>query len=477
MMPQGDENHKERGLQLSAMASLLHAQETGQELADLIAASEAEEATLGEREKATIREARRDYERLRRIPSELAERKAGLSSEAYGVWSKARAAEGGNGDFSAFAPTLAKCFSTAAEVAACGEGVSDPYDACLDEFERGMSGARIEELFDAVRARLTPLIKKCNAATSPPSIEPLLPTGSNPSSFSVEAQTALSAEIVAALGLDPGSSRLDVSVHPFSTSFSPVDVRITTRFSDSEWYQALAGSVHEAGHSMYEAGLRNTALPVDRAVSMGVHESQSLFWERHIGLSRPFWTWAGPRVREQLGVAYDDDALYAATNALQSPSLIRVEADELQYPLHVIVRFEIERALLRGEMKVDDVPAVWNAKMEELLGVAVPNDAKGCLQDVHWSGLAIGYFPSYLLGAMMAAQLWHHCQLAIPDVEARIAAGDFAPVLSWLRANVHDKGVLHPSIDALLEDAVGEPLKPEYFLTYLEDKFGKLYGL
>ena len=193
---------------------------------------------------------------------------------------------------------------------------------------------------------------------------------------------------------------------------------------------------------------------MDRAVSMGVHESQSLFWERHIGLSRPFWTWAGPQVRERLGVEADDDALYAACNALQRPSLIRVEADELQYPLHVILRFEIERGVLNGEVSVDDIPAVWDKRMSELLGVEVPSNAKGCLQDVHWSGLAIGYFPSYLLGAMMAAQLWHHCRLAVPDVDGKIASGDFAPILSW---RLWGAPVLRRGLSTVPTDQLGKP--------------------
>ena len=182
-------------------------------------------------------------------------------------------------------------------------------------------------------------------------------------------------------------------------------------------------------------------------------------------------------MRETLGVAADDDALYAAANAVQAQSLIRVEADELSYPMHVILRFEIERALLRGELAVGDVPATWNARMGDLLGVTPESDAKGCLQDVHWSSLAIGYFPSYLLGAMMAAQLQHYCRAALPQFDELLAKGEFKPILAWLRTNVHDQGLLHPSMDALLEHACGEPLNPEYFLGYLEDKYRALYGL
>lgn len=472
MMPQNDANHAERGAQLAALAGVIHEQETSAELAALVEASEAEVAALGDRDAANLREARRDYDRLQRVPVELAERQASLSSEAYGVWAKARE----SGDWSAFAPTLAACFATAKEVAACRAPGADAYDECLQSFERGMSAARLDEVFGAARARLAPLIADCLASGYQPSRAPLSVEGAAGASFPAETQAALSRSIVEALGLDLSGGRLDLSVHPFSTSFGPRDVRITTRFAEDEWYQGLAGSMHEAGHSMYEAGLRDTALPVDTALSMGVHESQSLFWERHVGLSRPFWSFAGPRVRASLGLGASDDELYEAVNAVRR-SLIRVEADELTYPMHVIVRYEIERDLVRGAIGVDAVPARWDAGMTELLGVAPPSDKEGCLQDVHWSSLAIGYFPTYLLGAMAAAQLWHHAKAQLPGLEAQIATGDFAPVKAWLGEKVHDQGTVHESMDALLIDAVGEPLNPEHFVSYLEEKYRKLYRL
>lgn len=327
MMPQSDENHAERGQQLAALAGVVHAQSTSSELGQLIEQAVADGPRTDARDAAMLREAERDYSRQGMLTAELAERQASLSSEAYGVWTKAREAS----EYSAFAPTLARCFDTAREVAAC-RSAGDPYDECLQDFERGMSGDRIEELFGMVRERLAPLLRECLASPSKPSTAALAGAAPGDKAFAVEAQQELSTSIVSALGLRMEShARLDLSVHPFSTSFSPNDVRITTRFDEAEWYQGLAGSIHEAGHSMYEAGLRSTALPCDRAVSMGVHESQSLFWERHIGLSRPFWSWAGPQVREKLGVRATDDELHAAVNAVSQKSLIRVEADELSY--------------------------------------------------------------------------------------------------------------------------------------------------
>ncbi len=472
MMPQAEENHSERGAQLAALAGVVHAQSTSLELRDLIAKCEAGISSLEAREATAVREAKRDYDRQAALPAELAERQASLSSEAYSVWSKAREAD----DFDAFAPMLRRCFETAREVAACRSPRGDPYDESLQSFERGMSGDRIEELFDAVQARLVPLLRKCLDSPYQPSTAPLSASAEG-ETFPVDSQLSLSKSIVAALGLDMASNaRLDLSVHPFSTSFGPTDVRITTRFSEHEWYQGLAGSIHEAGHSMYEAGLRPSALPVDVAVSMGVHESQSLFWERHVGLSRPFWSWAGPRVREALGVSSSDEMLFEAANAVQRDNRIRVEADELTYPMHVVLRFGIERSLLRGDLSVEELPAVWDARMRELLGVEPRSDAEGCLQDVHWSSLAIGYFPSYLLGAMMAAQLAHFCRADV-DMDGCLERGEFGEVLGWLREKVHDKGVMYPSMDELLTEVCGEGLNATYFCEYLEEKYGALYRL
>ena len=472
MMPDSEANHAERGAQLAALASVIHSQATSEDMGLLIDQAKAEGTPPDARDAAVLREAARDYERQKMLSAELAERQAALSSEAYGVWAKAREAN----DFEAFAPTLAKCFATAREVAECRSPGGDAYDESLQEFERGMSGDRIDGIFAAARERLAPLLRACLDSPTQPSTAPLRSTdGAAP--FPVEKQRELSSTIVGALGLAMQSNcRLDLSVHPFSTSFGPGDVRITTRFDTNEWYQGLAGSIHEAGHSMYEAGLRPSALPVDRAVSMGVHESQSLFWERHIGLSRPFWSWAGPQVRESLGVTASDDELYAACNAVSPESLIRVEADELSYPMHVILRFEIERALLRGELEVADVPAKWNAAMSELLGATPPPTHRAACRTC--TGRRSRSATSFvLLGAMMAAQLDHHARLALPDMDDLIARGEFAPILAWLREKVHDKGVVHPSMDELLLSAVGEPLEPRYFIEHLERKYSALYGL
>jgi len=479
MMSHADATSKARGGHLAALAGVIHEKSTAGELGDAIAAAERDLAKGGAdaRDMAAVRDARRDFDMETKISSELATRKAALSAEAYSTWNKARTAS----DFSMFEETLSRCFAVAAEVAEARADGRPIYDTCLDEFERGMPAERIAGIFDEVKAALQPLIQQVLQSEHKPSEAPLsTPTGVD--SFDLKAQETLNKDIVKSLGFNFDQGRVDVSVHPFTTSFSPADVRITSRFNDKEWYQGLAGSVHECGHAMYESQLRDTGLPVDQALSMGVHESQSLFWERHIGLSRPFWKWCGPKVRDALGVVGDDEELYRAVNHVKQ-GFIRVEADELTYPMHVILRYTLERKLMSGEMTVAELPEAWNRGMEELLGVEVPDDAKGCLQDVHWSALAIGYFPTYLLGAMMAAQLSHYIRqdaefrAAHGDVDELIAAGNFAPFKEWLRVHIHDNGSLHDSMDTLLQAEFGEPLMPKYFISYLQDKYADIYQL
>jgi carboxypeptidase Taq len=257
----------------------------------------------------------------------------------------------------------------------------------------------------------------------------------------------------------------------------PSDVRITSRFREDEWYQGLAGTIHEGGHAIYEQNVgKLTPLSIDSALSMGTHESQSLFWERHVGLSRAFWKWATPILKETLDdddlESYTQEDIYGAVNAV-SQSLIRVEADELTYPLHVILRYNIEKDVIGGDLKVEDIPERWNADMKEMLNIDVPSDDKGCLQDVHW----FGYFPTYLIGAVAAAQLEHYCKKDIPDMADKMGKGEFAEIRAWLTAKVHQHGRRYTSLDAMLEDQVGEPLNPKYFMEHMTSKYRDLYKL
>jgi carboxypeptidase Taq len=305
-----------------------------------------------------------------------------------------------------------------------------------------------------------------------PSEEPLEGT------FAIAKQQALSEKLVKAIGYDTDQGRIDVSVHPFSSSMSAKDVRITSRFREDEWYQGLAGTIHEGGHAIYEQNLKASAVSLDSALSMGTHESQSLFWERHIGLSRAFWKFAHPYLPDldDSFANYTPEEVYGAVNRV-SNSFIRVEADELTYPLHVILRYNIEKDVIGGTLEVEDIGTRWNADMKALLDVDVTSDDKGVLQDVHWSALAFGYFPTYLIGAIAAAQLFHYCARDIPDVDAKIESGDFGPIKEWLGTKVHRHGKRYDSLDGMLEAQLGEALNPKYFIEYLTAKYTDLYQL
>ena len=309
-----------------------------------------------------------------------------------------------------------------------------------------------------------------------PSTDPLR-AGKDADEFPIEQQKELSRRIVTAIGFNETIGRIDVSVHPFTTSFSPNDVRITSRFRDDEWYQGLAGTIHEGGHAIYEQQLPSSALSIDTALSMGTHESQSLFWERHVGLSKPFWKWATPQLQELFDdFEYSAEEVYGAVNAV-SRSLIRVEADELTYPLHVILRYNIEKDVIQGNLDVKEIPTRWNKDMKNLLNVDVPSDDVGCLQDVHWSGLAFGYFPTYLIGSATAAQLAHYCRVDFPDMDHKMERGEFADIREWLSNKVHSHGRRYKSLDAMLEDQLGEKLNPKYFIEYLTEKYSDLYQI
>ena len=412
------------------------------------------------------------------IPSELAGRKAKLEAAANQAWVSARE----NNDFHSFAPLLKDCFDTAAEIASLQRGEENKdtislYSQMLDEFEMGMPAERIDTLFDEVQSALVPFIAKIRASENQPSLAPL-----SGRKFNIDAQKEACRTIVNAIGFDEGHGRIDVSVHPFTMSLSSgADVRITSRFTDDEWYQGLMGTIHEGGHAMYEQNLQDSDLTVDTALSMGVHESQSLFWERHVGKSKEFYHWAQPILKKafekdgQEEFPYSAEELYAAVNAVDFNNLIRVEADELTYPLHVILRYNIERDVVSGDLDINDIPKRWNADMKKFLDIDVPDDTRGCLQDIHWSFLAIGYFPTYLIGALMAAQLAHYCKQDIPDMNAKIQRGEFEEIRKWLTSKVHVHGKRYKSLDDMLVAQVGERLNTKYFIDNLTMKYTELY--
>eukprot|EP00978_Attheya_sp_CCMP212_P026520 scaffold87387_cov63-Attheya_sp.AAC.4 len=475
-MPQSDRAAAERGAQLSALAGLIHEKATSSEIASLLKTSEEQllsqaSEDVDDETKRILEVTRIDLDKKQRISPELEAKRASLSSSAYAAWVKARQAD----DFPAFEPVLRDCFDTAMQAARAMQGEEDAnkslYTTMLDEYETGMSADRIDSIFDEIQTALVPLIRRVLESSTPPSKQAL-----SGQTFPIDSQVELNRNIVTALGFDEEHGRIDVSVHPFTTSFGSADVRITSRFSDKEWYQGLAGTIHEGGHAMYEQNLGSSGLEIDEFLSMGTHESQSLFWERHVGLSRPFWNYATPLLQKAFGdqFSFTSEEVYGAVNSV-TPSLIRVEADELTYPLHVILRYQLERDVVEGRLDVTDIPQRWKDSMKELLNVDVPNDTNGCLQDVHWSGLAIGYFPTYLIGSATAAQLAHYCRQDIPDFDEQVQGGEFAEIKEWLTSKIHRHGRRYKSLDELLQAQVGEPLNPKYFIQYLTDKYTELY--
>ena len=457
----------ERGKQSAALASVIHEKSTSKLIGELLDQAK-EEASSDPRKLRNWELAKKDYDKKTCVPNELAAKQAALSAEAYTTWTKAREAD----DFSQFEECLSRCIDLSIEVTKCQPNPENKslYAAMLDEYEVGMEVERIDALFAEIKSALVPLLDRVlsDDATAP-STEPLRGT------FPVDVQQKAGFPLVRAIGYDDSRGRMDVSVHPFSMAVNPADVRITSRFREDEWYQGLAASLHEAGHAIFEQNLGTSGEPIDHALSMGMHESQSLFWERHVGLSKPFWNYAAPKVNDAFGTSYSSQDFYGAVNAAKR-SLIRVEADELTYPLHVILRYEIERDFIQGKLETKDLPERWNSDFEQMLGIPVPSDAKGCLQDVHWSMSAYGYFPTYLIGAASAAQLEHYCRKDIPNMDDLIEKGEFAPIKEWLTEKVHKHGKTYKSLDDHFEKELGEKLNPKYFIDYLTNKYTALYN-
>eukprot|EP00559_Dactyliosolen_fragilissimus_P000815 CAMPEP_0184868316 /NCGR_PEP_ID=MMETSP0580-20130426/30012_1 /TAXON_ID=1118495 /ORGANISM="Dactyliosolen fragilissimus" /LENGTH=530 /DNA_ID=CAMNT_0027369129 /DNA_START=103 /DNA_END=1695 /DNA_ORIENTATION=- len=479
LMPSSEGAAKSRGMQLSTLAAIIHEKSTEKSIPPLIEQARKDIERIRRTEKDVVYKdewrvlelTQKSFVKNERIPSDLEAKRAALGSSAYAAWVKARESS----DFQVFEPVLEKCFHTAKEIAGCqrGDDASIPlYSQMLDEYEMGMSAERIDELFHEIEDALVPLIASVLKSPNPPSTEPLK------GKFDIEIQKKINQNLVTRMGFDSENGRIDESVHPFTMSFGPSDVRITSRYSDKEWFQGMAASIHEAGHAMYEQNVGDSGLDIDSFLSMGAHESQSLFWERHIGMTPEFCNLISEEYKKNMSTnfQYSSQDIYGAINAV-SKSMIRVEADELTYPLHVILRYNIERDVVEGKLDVKDIPAKWNELMKNMLDVEITDDAKGCLQDVHWSGLAIGYFPTYLIGSTTAAQLAYYCEQDLPDFRKNIANGYFGDIKEWLVKKVHSHGRRYPSLDDMLEDQLGEKLNPKYFINYLTKKYSDLYNL
>jgi carboxypeptidase Taq len=464
MMPEG--GAPARAEQLATLRLVAHQHLTAPEIDDLLGEAEADNDALGPWQSANLREMRRRWHHATALPGALVEAESRACSQCEAVWRRARL----ESDFAAVLPGLEQVLRVEREIAAikAEQLGSSPYEALLDQYEPGGSVPTIDRLFDEISSFLPDLIEEVltRQATLPPP-----PVAAGP--FPIETQRRVAMTLMERIGFNFAHGRLDVSAHPFCGG-TPDDVRITTRYSESDFAHALMGVLHETGHALYQRGLPAEwrLQPVGRARGMAMHESQSLLLEMQVCRSRAFLTHAAPVLREAFGGAgpeWDGEALYRRQIRV-GRSLIRVDADEVTYPLHVILRYRLERAMLAGDLAPADLPGAWAQRLRALLGVAPNNDREGCLQDIHWYDGNWGYFPTYTLGALIAAQLFEAARRDIPDLIEAIAAGEFSSLLGWLGERVHSKGSLLSTAE-LVEEATGRPLGTASFERHLRDRY------
>ena len=454
-----------RAEQLAALKLVVHGMMTGGRLGDLLDAAE-EDAPAAPWAAANLREMRRRWRHANAVDAALVEALSRACSRCEMIWRTARP----EADFAAVAPALEKVLGLVREKAAMKAAALglDLYDALLDQYEPGGRAAAIDRLFDELSRFLPDFLAGVldRQASGPPPIPPRGP-------FPVEAQRALCVRLMSHVGFDFEHGRLDVSLHPFCGGV-PDDVRITTRYDENDFVESLMGVLHETGHAMYERGLPAAwrLQPVGRARGMAMHESQSLLVEMQVCRGREFLGFAAPLMREAFGgsgPAWEADNLYRLYTRVV-PGFIRVDADEVTYPAHVILRYRLERALIGGELSIAELPAAWNAAMQEQLGQVPPDDRRGCLQDIHWYHGEFGYFPTYTMGALAAAQLFAAATAANGGIRQSVAEGDFAPLMAWLRANVHGKASLLET-DGILVEATGAPLGTDAFKAHLQARY------
>jgi carboxypeptidase Taq len=461
-MPEG--GTPARSKQSAALSSVTHDLLTDDRVGDWL--DDLDDTDLSADRRAVVREVRREHERAARVPEELVSKLSETASNALPVWEEARAED----DFDAFAPTLEEMVELRREYAAAIDPDRDPYEVLFEEYEPYLGLDTAERVLERLREELVPLIDEIEDSDADLA-DPF--TGE----YDTDTQEELVRTALDELGYDFERGRLDTAPHPFSTG-TQFDARVTTRFDPAEPLDALGSTIHEFGHASYTLGLPDEAYgtPLGQARDLTVHESQSRLWENHVGRSRAFADYFAPTVADHLGVDVSARELYEAANRIYPDNLIRVEADELTYHMHIVLRFEIERDLIAGDIDVAEVPSVWNEKMEEYLGVRPESDSEGCLQDIHWTHGNFGYFPTYSLGSVLAAQLYASAEDEIGGVDARTREGEFGDLHDWLTDNVHRHGCRYET-DDLVREATGESFTADYFLDYAREKFGELYDL
>ncbi len=467
-MPPG--GSQTRANQLSTLSRIIHQKNTSARMGELLDDLEPKLASDDSVDGALVRYVRRDVERRRKLPTEFVAEYTKARAISGKVWEEARA----NNDFATFKPHVEKMFEYALRIAEY-QGYDDhPYDALLYDFDPDLKTSHVQAVFAQLRADTVPLVHAI--AQKPDRVDYSILERD----YDEAKQREFSVQVAEAFGYDFSRGRLDIAPHPFATNFSRDDVRMTTRYDRHYLPMAMFGTFHETGHALYEqgTGAELARTPLARGAWSTVHESQSRMWENLVGRSRAFWTHWFPKLQaifpQQLEGA-DAETFYKLVNRVK-PSLIRVEADEITYNLHIMLRFEIELGMIEGKLRAAELPEIWNAKMQEYLGITPPDDAQGVMQDVHWSEGLIGYFPTYSLGNILSVQLLETARQSLGDLESQWANGDYAPLLGWLRQNVHQRGKLDLP-PALIERATGSPLTAKPYVAYLTRKFTELYGL
>jgi carboxypeptidase Taq len=463
MMPRGSSDV--RGEQLAALETESHALLTAPKITRLLDRAQANAAGLEDWQLANLREMRRARDHAIATPVSLISRLARATSRAEVHWAQARR----ENNFELFAPHLEEVVQLVRDKAALlGQALGlPPYEALVDEFSPGLATADIEAIFKALSRRLPTLIRETLTLQASQTVLPIS------GKFALGKQRALVLEVMRAIGFPFERGRLDESEHPF-TEGVPGDIRVTTRFDSADVFSGLLGAIHETGHAMYDLGLPQAwrEQPVGRDRGMALEESQSLLLEMLVGRSRAFVNYLRPLLEKHFAISgpeWEAENLYRRLTCVQR-SLIRVDADELTYPLHILLRYDLEKKLLSGELKVRELPEAWSAGMEQRLEVRPTGAADGCLQDIHWALGSFGYFPSYALGAVIAAQLWESLRSSVPELDAQISRGDFSGLFGWLRDNVHAMGAKVP-VNDLMKQATGQPLSAAALLRYLENKY------
>lgn len=473
MMPKKAVNF--RSGQMGLLARLHHEREIDPRIGDLLGECEGDKALTSDPisvSAVNLREIRRKFDRKIKLPVELVEEEARLASVAQIEWAEARK----ESNFKRFQPLLEKIVKLLQRKAECygwAQG-GEPWDALAEDYEPGCTAAKVEAVFTPLRDRLTKFLGELMESSHQPRNifgELELP---------IEQQEKYVRFVAEAIGFDFNRGRLDRSTHPFCSGTHCNDVRLTTRFRLTDMHDALGSTMHECGHGIYEQGLleEHVGTPMGESVSLGIHESQSRMWENQVGRSEAFWKWCHPKLKDFYGekvAKLGFNEVYGAINFVK-PAFIRVEADEATYNMHIMIRFELERAILAGDLEIASIPEAWNTRYKKYLGIDVPNDAKGCLQDVHWSTAAMGYFPTYTLGNLYCAQFFEKALETIPDLYEQFARGEFGALKKWLNENIHQHGMRYRP-DELCKHVTGKPLSADPLMRHLEGKLRPIYKI